>query len=42
MTITERGVTERPLRANRIRVHGGPQALTNPGAFAVSLHAGHR
>ncbi|NVI90002.1 cysteine dioxygenase [Actinomadura sp. BRA 177] len=43
VTITERGVTERPLRANRIRVHGGPQALTNPGpAFAVSLHAGHR
>jgi len=40
VTITERGVTERPLRANRIRVHGGPQALTNPGpAFAVSLHA---
>lgn len=40
VTLTERGVTERPLRANRIRVHGGPQALTNPGpAFAVSLHA---
>ncbi|MFA1549069.1 cysteine dioxygenase [Actinomadura chokoriensis] len=43
VTITERGVTERPLRANRIRVHGGPQALTNPGpAFAVSLHAAAR
>lgn len=41
VTLTERGVTERPLRANRVRVHGGPQALTNPGpAFAVSLHAG--
>ncbi|MFG1850632.1 cysteine dioxygenase [Actinomadura geliboluensis] len=40
VAITERGVTERPLRANRVRVHGGPQALTNPGpAFAVSLHA---
>jgi hypothetical protein len=34
------GVTERPLRANRVRVHGGPQTFTNPGpAFAVSLHA---
>ncbi|MEV3921576.1 cysteine dioxygenase [Actinomadura coerulea] len=41
MTITARGVTERPLRANRVRVHGGSHALTNPGpAFAVSLHAG--
>ncbi|MES9606491.1 cysteine dioxygenase [Actinomadura sp. NPDC000929] len=41
VTITARGVTERPLRANRVRVHGGPPALTNPGpAFAVSLHAG--
>ncbi|MFI0485491.1 cysteine dioxygenase [Actinomadura sp. 9N215] len=41
VTIAECGVTERPLRANRIRVHGGPHALTNPGpAFAVSLHAG--
>jgi hypothetical protein len=40
VTITERGVTERPLRANRIRVHGSSQALTNPGpAFAVTLHA---
>lgn len=41
VTMTERGVTERPLRANRVRVHAGPHALTNPGpAFAVSLHAG--
>ncbi|GGT92468.1 MULTISPECIES: cysteine dioxygenase [Actinomadura] len=41
VTITARGVTERPLRANRVRVHGGSHALTNPGpAFAVSLHAG--
>lgn len=41
VTIAEHGVTERPLRANRVRVHGGPHALTNPGpAFAVSLHAG--
>jgi hypothetical protein len=40
VTITERGVTERPLRANRVRVHGASQALTNPGpAFAVTLHA---
>ncbi|WP_141580793.1 cysteine dioxygenase [Actinomadura sp. WMMA1423] len=39
--LTARGVTERPLRANRVRVHGGgTPALTNPGpAFAVSLHA---
>lgn len=41
VAITPDGVTERPLRANRARVHGGPRALTNPGpAFAVSLHAG--
>jgi hypothetical protein len=45
VTMTGRGVTERPLRANRIRVHGGAddgsRAMTNPGpAFAVSLHAG--
>ncbi|TDC94606.1 cysteine dioxygenase [Actinomadura sp. 7K507] len=42
VTIAESGVTERPLRANRVRVHGGAaHALTNPGpAFAVSLHAG--
>ncbi|WP_199487323.1 cupin domain-containing protein [Actinomadura spongiicola] len=34
------GVTERPLRANRVRVHGGPCTVTNPGpAYAVSLHA---
>ncbi|TDB82020.1 hypothetical protein E1264_31935 [Actinomadura sp. KC216] len=42
VTIAACGVTERPLRANRVRVHGGPHAtLTNPGpAFAVSIHAG--
>ncbi|HEY8482083.1 MAG TPA: cysteine dioxygenase [Spirillospora sp.] len=47
VAITESGVTERPLRANRVRVHaapprgGAPNTLTNPGpAFAVSLHAG--
>ncbi|MFC9969291.1 cysteine dioxygenase [Spirillospora sp. NPDC127200] len=36
------GVTERPLRANRVRVHGGGHTheLTNPGpAYAVTLHA---
>ncbi|WP_067491449.1 cysteine dioxygenase [Actinomadura hibisca] len=36
------GVTGRPLRANRIRVHGGGHTheLTNPGpAYAVTLHA---
>ena len=35
------GVTERPLRANRIRVHGGrAHEITNPGpAYAVTLHA---
>ncbi|MEV5825129.1 cysteine dioxygenase [Spirillospora sp. NPDC052242] len=38
--ITPDGVTERPLRANRVRVHAAPRALTNPGpAYAVSLHA---
>ncbi|TDD80965.1 cysteine dioxygenase [Actinomadura darangshiensis] len=41
VTITGRGVTGRPLPANRVRVHGGSSALTNPGpAFAVTLHAG--
>ncbi|TDC53218.1 cysteine dioxygenase [Actinomadura sp. KC345] len=44
VVIAECGVTERPLRANRVRVHGhegAGNALTNPGpAFAVSLHAG--
>ncbi|WP_433464627.1 cysteine dioxygenase [Spirillospora sp. CA-128828] len=41
LAMTGRGVTERPLRANRVRVHGGAQTMTNPGpAFAVSLHAG--
>ncbi|GAA0261309.1 hypothetical protein GCM10009527_066640 [Actinomadura nitritigenes] len=40
VAIAADGVTERPLRANRIRVHGGPQTFTNPGpAFALSLHA---
>ncbi|MFD0902002.1 cupin domain-containing protein [Actinomadura sediminis] len=37
--ITPDGVTERPLRANRVRVHAAPRAFTNPGpAYAVSLH----
>jgi hypothetical protein len=39
--ITSRGVTERPLRANRVRVHGGGRTheLTNPGpAYAITLH----
>ncbi|QFG21880.1 cysteine dioxygenase [Actinomadura sp. WMMB 499] len=40
IVITPDGVTERPLRANRVRVHAGSRALTNPGpAYAVSLHA---
>jgi predicted metal-dependent enzyme (double-stranded beta helix superfamily) len=36
------GVTERPLRANRVRVHGSGRTheLLNPGpAFAITLHA---
>lgn len=38
--ITPDGVTERPLRANRVRVHAAPRTLTNPGpAYAVTLHA---
>ncbi|WP_084000742.1 cysteine dioxygenase [Actinomadura kijaniata] len=40
--ITDDGVTERPLRANRVRVHGGDHTheLTNPGpAYAITLHA---
>ncbi|GAA2634304.1 cysteine dioxygenase [Actinomadura fulvescens] len=40
--ITAEGVTERPLRANRVRVHGGGRTheLTNPGpAYAITLHA---
>jgi predicted metal-dependent enzyme (double-stranded beta helix superfamily) len=39
--ITPRGVTERPLRANRVRVHGGERTheVTNPGpAYAITLH----
>lgn len=42
VTITARGVTERPLRANRVRVHasGHTHELHNPGpAFAITLHA---
>jgi hypothetical protein len=41
-TITDQGVAERTLRANRIRVYGArhPRELVNPGpAFALSLHA---
>ncbi|MFB4313502.1 cysteine dioxygenase [Actinomadura sp. 21ATH] len=40
--ITGAGVTERPLRTNRVRVHGGGRTheLTNPGpAYAITLHA---
>lgn len=36
------GVAERPLRANRVQVHGGDRThqLANPGpAYAVTLHA---
>ncbi|MFD0685525.1 cysteine dioxygenase [Actinomadura fibrosa] len=41
VVIASDGVTERPLRANRVRVHGSrTHAFSNPGpAFAVSLHA---
>ncbi|MFC6884350.1 MULTISPECIES: cysteine dioxygenase [Actinomadura] len=42
VTIASDGVAERPLRTNRVRVHGGGHAheLTNPGpAYAVTLHA---
>lgn len=42
VVIAADGVTERPLRANRVRVHGGGRTheLTNPGpAYAVTLHA---
>jgi hypothetical protein len=41
-TITDQGVAERTLRANRIRVYGAahPRELVNLGpAFALSLHA---
>jgi hypothetical protein len=40
--ITADGVTERPLRTNRVQVHGGGRTheLTNPGpAYAITLHA---
>jgi len=39
--ITPHGVTERSLRTNRVRVHGGGRTheLTNPGpAYAITLH----
>lgn len=42
VALTERGATERPLRANRIRVHGSGHLheLANHGpAFAITLHA---
>ncbi|WP_026415501.1 cysteine dioxygenase [Actinomadura oligospora] len=42
VSIAEEGVAERPLRANRVRVHGGTHTheLTNAGpAFAITLHA---
>jgi hypothetical protein len=42
VTISPAGVTERPLRANRVRVHGGSHThkLHNPGpAYAITLHA---
>src|SRR3569833_32531 len=41
-TITDQGVAERTLRANRIRVYGAshPRELVNLGpAYALSLHA---
>ncbi|GAA2450798.1 cysteine dioxygenase family protein [Actinomadura vinacea] len=41
--ITPDGVVRRPLRANRVRVHGGGRTheLTNPGpAYAITLHGG--
>jgi hypothetical protein len=42
VTISVAGVAERPLRANRVRVHGGghPHELHNAGpAYAITLHA---
>ncbi|WP_030174577.1 cysteine dioxygenase [Spirillospora albida] len=42
VVISADGVTERPLRPNRVRVHGGDRThgLINPGpAYAVTLHA---
>lgn len=41
-TIFPEGVSERSLRTNRVRVHGGghTRALHNPGhAYAVTIHA---
>jgi hypothetical protein len=41
-TITDQGVAERTLRANRIRVYGAghPRELANLGpGFALTLHA---
>ncbi|WP_433176234.1 cysteine dioxygenase [Actinoallomurus sp. CA-150999] len=41
-TITDQGVAERALRANRVRVYGGehPRELVNLGpGYALSLHA---
>jgi hypothetical protein len=43
-TITDQGVAERTLRANRVRVYGAdtPRELVNLGpGYAVSLHANH-
>jgi hypothetical protein len=43
-TITDLGVAERTLRANRIRVYGAdhPRELVNLGhGYALSLHANH-
>lgn len=44
VALTGQGATERPLRANRVRVHGGGHLheLANPGpGFAITLHAEH-
>ncbi|MQY07490.1 cupin domain-containing protein [Actinomadura macrotermitis] len=41
--ISADGVTGRPLRTNRVRVHGGrhTHGLANPGpGYAITLHAG--
>jgi hypothetical protein len=45
VTISEHGVAERPVRANRVRVHGSghDHELHNPGpAYAITLHAALR
>jgi hypothetical protein len=42
VTMSADGVAERPLRTNRVRVHGGGHTheLHNPGpSFAITLHA---